>query len=363
VFRIQTYVLTRTMAGVLASLSVVAAVVSLVDFVELSRSVGAKADAGFLTLIGLVALEAPSVLLVLAPFVFLFGGMGAFVALNRRNELIAMRAAGVSAWRFVLPAAAAAAMVGVLAVCVLNPAAAQMMAAYQDRRAELDEGAGVGRGDLWLRQGDGARQTVIHARAHDSEGGAIALHGVSMFVEETAPDGALRFRRRIDARRAILTPGYWRLSGVREVAPGEGAIASEQLSMPSTLDRRTAMEKFVPAGAVSFWDLADTIRSARAAGYSATAYQLRQQQLFALPLLLAAMTVLAASFCLRLNRLGDLALLAASGIALGFGFFFLNQFCGALGSTGVIPIGLAAWAPPLLALLAGLTLLTWTEDG
>jgi lipopolysaccharide export system permease protein len=62
-------------------------------------------------------------------------------------------------------------------------------------------------------------------------------------------------------------------------------------------------------------------------------------------------------------RLGDLAGLAGAGVALGFAVFFLNQFCGALGATEVIPPFLAAWSPPLLALLSGVTLLCYTEDG
>ena len=62
-------------------------------------------------------------------------------------------------------------------------------------------------------------------------------------------------------------------------------------------------------------------------------------------------------------RLGDLASLVGAGVGLGFIVFFLNEFCGALGSADVIPEGLAAWSPPLLALLAGVTLLCYTEDG
>ena len=361
--RLQLYILIRTLAGVAAALAVVAAVVVLVDFVELSRAGAGRAEAGFFDLIEMVLLEAPSVMLVLLPFVFLFGTMGAFVALNRRSELVAMRAAGVSAWRFVFPATLAAFVVGLVTVSALNPAAARMMAQYQDRRAALEAGGAASRTELWLRQGVGGEQTVIHARRHDTQAGAIALHGVTMFVQTSSPQGALHFIRRIDAAEALLMPGYWRLRGVRESVPGAASFASEQLSMPSSLDRLTAMEKFVPPGEVAFWSLPATIDAARAAGYSATAYELRLQQLLALPLLLASMTLLAASFSLSLNRLGDLALLASSGIALGFGVFFLNQFCGALGASGVIPIPLAAWVPPTLALFSGVTLLCWTEDG
>ena len=319
---------------------------------------------GFFTLTELVMLEAPSVMLVLLPFVFLFGVMGTFVALNRRSELVAMRAAGLSAWRFVLPAALAAAIVGLVTITALNPAAAALNARFEDRRAALgDDGNPGARPELWLRQVEDGNQVVIHAKSHDTSGGAIHLKGVSIFVQNSATVGNLAFSRRIEADEAVLTPGFWRLTNVREAAPGAGFVRSEQLSIPSTLDRRTAMEKFVAPGAVGFWDLPATIHSAELAGYSAAAYTLRLQQLLALPLLLASMSILAASFSLRLMRLGDLVGLAAAGVALGFGVFFLNQFCGALGSTEVIPVSLAAWATPLLALLCGLSLLFWTEDG
>jgi len=129
------------------------------------------------------------------------------------------------------------------------------------------------------------------------------------------------------------------------------------------LDHRSAMEKVVSPQTVAFWGLSAAIRSAELAGYSSTAYRLRLQQLLATPLLFGAMSVLAAAFSLRLMRLGDLASLAGAGVGLGFLVFFLNELCGALGGAEVIPAAVAAWAPPSLALLAGLTLLCYTEDG
>ncbi len=73
------------------------------------------------------------------------------------------------------------------------------------------------------------------------------------------------------------------------------------------------------------------------------------------------MTVLAAAFSLRLMRLGDLAGLAATGVALGFVIFFLSAFCGALGvdrrytaaSGGLEPAGAGAFFRRHPALLYG----------
>ena len=90
---------------------------------------------------------------------------------------------------------------------------------------------------------------------------------------------------------------------------------------------------------------------------------LRFQQLLATPILFAAMLILAAAFSLRLARLGGLAGLAGAGVGLGFVVFFFNEFSGALANADIIPLFAAAWAPPVVALLSGLALLCYTEDG
>ncbi|MCR5880303.1 LptF/LptG family permease [Phenylobacterium sp. J367] len=362
--RIERYVLVRALAGVGAALAVIAAVILLIQFVDLSRSVGTRADVGPATIFGLTLLRTPSLLQVLLPFVILFGGISAYVGLNRKSELVAMRAAGVSAWRFILPFAAAAFAGGVLAVTVINPAAAALNARFEAERSRLMENyLGDTPEDIWLRQGDERNQIVIHARARDTVGGAVRLRKVSLFVYQKGPQGTLQFRRRLEAAEARLMPGFWQLKDVREATAGESSVRSESLSLRSALDAESAMERFASPEAIAFWRLPAAIHQTEQAGFSAYGYRLRFQQLLATPLLFAAMAVLAAAFSLRLARLGGLAGLAGSGVALGFVIFFFNQFAGALARADIIPLFAAAWAPGAVALLSGLTLLFYTEDG
>jgi lipopolysaccharide export system permease protein len=75
------------------------------------------------------------------------------------------------------------------------------------------------------------------------------------------------------------------------------------------------------------------------------------------------MSILAAGFSLRLLRLGGLAGLAGAAVALGFILFFMGELLSAMGSAELLPPAAAAWASPVLAMLAGLTLLAFTEDG
>lgn len=361
---LERYVMGRAFAGVGAALAVIASVVVLVQFVDLSRSVGVRADISVAQLFGLTLLRAPSLILVLLPFIFLFGAMTAYVGLNRRSELVAMRAAGVSAWRFILPTAGAAMLVGAIAVGAVNPLASALNARFERERSELMENYLTDAPkEVWLRQGDANTQIVIHARARDIDEGVVRLKKVSLFIYQKNPRGLLEFRRRLEADEARLMPGFWDLRNVREATAGERSVRSERLTIRSSLDSRGALERFASPEAIAFWRLPSAIRLTEQAGFTAAPYRLRLHQLLATPILFAAMSILAAAFSLRLARLGGLGGLAGAGVALGFVFFFFNEFAGALAEADIIPLSLAAWAPPLVALLCGLTLLCYTEDG
>lgn len=362
--RLERYVVGYTLLGVAIWLAILSSVVVLIQFVELSGQIGTRVDAGAASILQLTLLRVPSLIQVLLPFCFLFGGITAFVGLNRRSELVAMRAAGVSAWRFILPSAAAALALGVVAVAAVNPLAAALNARFEFQRAQMMENyLGDQPRDIWLRQGDDRGQIVIHAKARDARQGAVTLRGVSLFIYEKNSQGTPEFRRRLEAREATLMPGFWRLKDVREATAGDSSIRSDTLTIRSTLDAEAAMESLASPEAIAFWRLPKAIQLTEQAGFSASGYRLRFQQLLATPLLFAAMAILAAAFSLRLTRLGGLAGLAGAGVALGFVLFFFNQFAGALAKADIIPLVAAAWAPAVVAALAGVTLLCYTEDG
>lgn len=362
--RIERYVLVQQARSLLVALGVIAALIMLIDFVEISRGVGSDVDLSGTRILGLMLLKSPQVILQLLPFVFLFGTLGAFVALNRRSELIAMRAAGVSAWRFVLPAAGAALLFGIVTVTVLGPAASWADGLFQRERARLSGSVAGAAGDqqaVWIREGDDVRQMVIRAERQDRA--RARLLGVTFFIY--ANDGQDRriFSERIDAASAVLSNGRWRLIDAIGAQAGQRAVRYATLDLPSSLADDEAFERFARPQSTPFWSLPAQIRRVNDAGFSSTAYSLRLQQLLSTPLMFAAMSILAAAFSLRLMRLGDLARMSVAAVVLGFAFFFVNQAASAFGSAEVIPPWLAAWLPPLLTLLAAFTLLFYTEDG
>ena len=179
---IDRYVLVQQLKSLGVALAVISALVMLIDFVEVSRGVGSAQDLSAVRIFGLVLLKSPSVIVQLMPFVFLFGTLSAFISLNRRSELIAMRAAGVSAWRFVLPAAGMAFVLGVLTVTVLGPMASAGDGLWQRERARISGTAPGGdpKEAIWLREGDDQRQMIIRAGQQDRAN--ARLLNVSFFI-------------------------------------------------------------------------------------------------------------------------------------------------------------------------------------
>lgn len=357
---IESYVLIQTLIAITGALLILSSVILLIDFVDVSG----RLELSFTQIAGLVAMKSPAVIVVVLPFILLFGTLSAFVALNRRSELVALRAAGISAWRFIMPAAVTAFLFGVATVTILDPVTSNLNDRFDRAMQQISAGQGQARaGDIWLRQGDTDSQTVIHAEAVDTENGQVILDSPTFHIFDLKEDGAVVFERRIAAASAELQVGAWQLTDVTEAAPGGEPREYASMSMPTLIANQRDVERFSSPQTISLWALPQFISQTEQAGFSSLGYRLRLHQLLATPLLFAAMSILAAAFSLRLMRSGGLALLATSGVALGFVFFFMNELSGALGQAEIVPVFAAAWAPPVLALLSGLTLLCYTEDG
>src|SRR4051812_18415867 len=112
------------------------ALVYIIDFTELSGSLGGLPGFTARTALGMSALRVPMIMQQVVPFVGLFAAMATLVSLNRKYELVIARVAGVSAWQFLLPACVGALLFGVLTITLLNP-----LAAYGFSRAEAMETA------------------------------------------------------------------------------------------------------------------------------------------------------------------------------------------------------------------------------
>jgi lipopolysaccharide export system permease protein len=341
-------------------------ILMLVDMIEQLRRFSDE-GVGMAGAAALSLLNVPETLYRILPLIVIMAAIAMFIGLARSSELVVVRAAGRSGLRFLITPLAVALAIGGLTVGLFNPLVAATSKAYEDRRADLSQAGGsvlsVADTGLWLRQGSEAGQTVIQAARANLDG--TELFGVT-FLEF---DQRGRPTARIEAENARLVRGAWEISGTKHwdltAANPEvtAARAAGPVRLESDLTAERIRDSFGTPSAIAFWDLRGYITDLERAGFSAQSHRLWFQMELAQPLLMMAMVLVAAGFTMRPARFGGTGRMVLYAMLAGFSIFFLRNFAQALGDTGQIPIMVAAWSPPLAAILFSLGLLLHLEDG
>jgi len=341
-------------------------ILMLIDMIEQLRRFSGN-GVGLAEALHLSLFNVPETLYRILPLIMIMGAIALFLSLARSSELVVVRAAGRSGLRFLVTPVLAALTIGLFTIGVLNPLVAATQKAYEDLRAQFlsggDAALSVSDSGLWLRQGGEDGQTVIQATCANLDG--TELFGVSFLT--FGPDGLPATR--IEADTARLTPGAWVLDGAKmwELASPNPELSSalwpDATRLESDLTPERIRDSFGTPSAVPIWALPDYIDGLEKAGFSALSYRLWFQMELAQPLLLTAMVLIAAGFSMRHVRFGKTGTMVLYAMLSGFAIFFLRNFAQALGENGQIPIMLAAWSPPVAAIMLALGLLLHLEDG
>ncbi|MEW9807507.1 LPS export ABC transporter permease LptG [Mesorhizobium marinum] len=336
------------------------ALVTLVDFTELSsRTVGLP---GFTVQLALSvsALRVPLIMQQAVPFVALIAAITTLVSLNRKYELVIARSAGISAWQFLMPFCFGALLFGALTVGILNPLAAYAVSRSEVIETKLRSGKSNEVSAFaapWLRQKTADSDTIIGARAVLNKG--LELSDVTFFSLDA--DGAIVERR--DADRAYLRDGYWELHNVRTIRDGAQLPPAETDRVPSNLKPEFVQERLARPETIPFYELPRKIEVAQSFGVRANTFATQFHTLMALPLLLVAMTLIAATVSMRFQRMGQSATMILGGVLAGFLLYVVSVLVKAFGNAGFVPPFVVAWIPVVVAMFFGVTFLLYKEDG
>ncbi len=368
--RIQRYIFRECALALALVLGGFSIAILIVDVVEQLRTLGDRIEISMGAALFLSVLKLPMLIEQTLPFAVLIGTMIAYSRLSRRAELPVMRASGVSAWQFILPAVLLALLLGVATAGLVNPIGARSSSIFEYRRDRLLDNAGAAaeatQRDIWLRDGRETGQTVI--RAERVEGDGTRFAGVKMIEEQRLylngePTDEFVFRRRIDSARATLQPGFWRLEDVTEHLPDQSAVRHDVLVLETNLQRETLIDRFAPARTIGFWRLPSFIDETGQAGLNTARYRVQWHSLTSLPVFFAAMALIGSLACLRFARLGGGARFISAGAGAAVGLYFVSEVTSSLGSSEALPAFAAAWTPPLFAVFVALTILAYREDG
>jgi lipopolysaccharide export system permease protein len=303
-----------------------------------------------------VGLRLPSLLSRVLPFSVLLGTLIAFVGLNQNSEVVAMKAAGLSAHQILAPLVLAS--IGVAAILftfnelvVVN--STREVTAWGDNDYKPVPPSSGMVSNVWVMNGD----DLVHAGI--AGGRPFTAERIEYFDRS---GGVLQ--REILAARAIPRPsGDWLLQDVRIYDANMNVVRRlpQMVALAGLTTNQLTLAKVEPTE-LPYWTLKKRIAELDAGGRPDDEARAGLAHKIAGPLSTVLMPLLAAVAAFGLARSGQVLLRAVIGMALGFTYFVVDNFSLAMGNAGTYPPLIAAWAPFLLFLLIGETVLIRTEE-
>ena len=304
-----------------------------------------------------VSLRVPLLISRFLPFSVLLGTLIAFTGLNQHSEVIAMKAAGISAHQILAPLVVVSlALAGVTFAFneFVVVKAARTVNAWNDNDYKPLPPTSDIQSNVWVTAGG----NLVRARQVVGKGRDIVIRGLAIYQRKGVDlDGI------VTAETARPEGDAWHLEQVRIYDPERTLLrrVPEAVMLQGVEPQRFTLAKADP-DELDYFTLRERIGELERAGRPTDAAKAGLQHKLSGPLSTLLMPLLAAVAAFGLARSGQVLLRATVGMALGFAYFVADNFSLAMGNVGAYPPTLAAWAPFVLFLLVGETVLIRSEE-
>ncbi|MCK9540754.1 MAG: LPS export ABC transporter permease LptG [Novosphingobium sp.] len=357
--RVLTLYLARLfITRILAVLVMLVMVLQVLDLLGESGDILAHAGNGQAELWHYVTLRAPQLVARFLPYSVLLATIITLATLNQNSEVIAMKAAGLSAHQVLAPLFLTAILVSLASFAfnerVVTRATATLKAWSAVDYGPIPKSSGV-RSSVYLRDGD----NIISATTITGEGADTVMEGVTWYRRDRQGNIVEQAR----SPRATWNGDGWKLEQATRFDVNTAATAqAASLVIAPELGPDEVAISGVDADAQNLWKLSRSIDAMKAAGRRTAELEGKWWHKISGPLASALMPLLGAVAAFGLARSGQLLVRAIAGMALGFAYFVIDNAALALGNFGGYPPFLAAWAPFLLFLFVGEAVLIRTEE-
>jgi len=335
------------------------ATLQVLDLLSKSDDVLAGEGAQYGDLWRYVTLRAPQLFSLFSPFVALLAAIFSLAGLNVHNEIVIMKAAGWSAFRVILPLILMSALIGAIHF-VFNEAvtvgAKKEFIDWSDSDFAADIPPAPNRvDDAWVTDGN----NLIKAETAQRSGSVLYLDNVTQYIRDENQKVTALIRADVVAYRN----GKWDMFNVKKFDIETLEVIPMQ-DMPWVTD--VPPERFMALALkpdlATLGQLRRAIEQLQKEGHNTNNLKTQLYQKYVAPLSTLLMPLLAGLAAFGLHRGGGLFGRVLFTLAMGFGYFVMDNMFVALGQYGAVTPLIASWLPFVLFGLIGISFILVTEE-
>ncbi len=311
-----------------------------IDFFERIRMFLSN-NASLAQMLSYLLLQAPIFFPQILPAVILLASLVTFGNFSRHSEIVALKANGVSLFRFAFPTFVVS-VIAAAAVFVFN----EWITPYAYNRAEdinyveiqkRQRPGNFSNGQMWYRGEKG----IYNFRMFNAD--ADSMKGITIYYL----DRQMNMVKRLDARSGEWKGGKWIFHDILITRfdsgdfPAISRLKTMTADIPETNHDFKVMQK--DAASMGYSELRRYIAKLKAEGYNATRYVVDLHGKIAFPLISVILFAIGFSFSMRSERSGGIARGIGIGLIIGFSYWLIFALGISLGRSGTLPPVLAAW--------------------
>ncbi len=298
--------------------------------------------------------KTPYISVQMTPVATLLSVILMFCYMNKNNEIIALKASGMSIVRISFPVICAS-LILTIAVFFVS----ELIVPYTSTRSQ----------NIWISEVKKNKHKRLYGRSHIWYKGKDSIYWIRYFDDKKmimhGPvfyffDNSFHLLKRIQAKNAVWSDKGWILNQVTvQTLMANGnydmkTFAKIRGNIPET--PKSFLRSVIRPEEMSYWQLKKFADSIQKEGYSATRYLVDMNIKLAFPVVCLIMTLIGIPLALGINK-GGTPLSVTIGIGASFLYLITLGSSRALGIMGAIPVWLSAWMANIFFFLLAIYLI------
>ena len=291
----------------------------------------------------LTALNTPSILFEIFPFIFLISSLYFFMEMMDKDELMIYKVYGLTNLKIIKLISTATFFVGILIVIFFYNFSASLKFLYLDIKnnyAKDDKYLAVVTGNgLWIRDEIGGKTNFINADKINND--YLLNLSISQFDENFNLIGV------INSDKAFIKNKTWILKKPI-VSKNNITEKSDELEFESNFDKERILSIFENFSSLNIMKIEKLKKDYELLGYNTNTIEAYKHRLYSYPIYLTLMVCIASILMLNIKYNKSRIFHIVFGILISVLIYYINYFFKVIIETKDVPYLLSVWGPQLI---------------
>jgi len=289
----------------------------------------------------LTALNTPSSLYEVFPFIILVSTQFLFIKLIENNELYIIKSYGINNLKILGIISAVAFFIGIFLILVFYNISSKLKFLYFDIKNEYTKDnkylAVITENGIWIKDEINGKINLIHALGIEKN--------FLINVNITQFDNNYDFLKSIDSKKVDIRNKNWNLE--KNLVRFSNFETSEinQIVFQSNFDLEKINTLFENLSSLTIWELKNLEKDFKSLGYSTLEIKIHNQKIFSYPIFITLMSLIAGILMMNIGINKSKIFYVTLGILLSVLIYYVNYFSNILGENEKIPMYISVWIP------------------